>query len=249
MAKAAGGNKRGATVHPDEIYTDGGSGEKQTSKKEKKGASGRSGTGVSASDVETVGNYLRQQNRPYSLIDIFNNLHGAVGKTALQKVLDKLIEDQIIISKSFGKQTVYVVSQTNVAIPSQSELDGMDDMISQLKEQTANLKEQCKINNSKISELQAKLTVPELKERIAKLQQENIVMAAKIQELSSGTRKVDLQEKKIVDAKYLQYSKLMKERKRKCMDALNMITENLTINPREFMQELGMEDDADTTTR
>lgn len=27
------------------------------------------------------------------------------------------------------------------------------------------------------------------------------------------------------------------------MNAINMITENLSINPKEFMQEVGMEDD------
>lgn len=36
--------------------------------------------------------YLKDQNRPYSVNDIFLNLHKEVGKTAVQKALDSLVE-------------------------------------------------------------------------------------------------------------------------------------------------------------
>lgn len=40
--------------------------------------------------VERVRKYLEQQNRPYSVNDIFLNLHKELGKTAVQKILDQL---------------------------------------------------------------------------------------------------------------------------------------------------------------
>lgn len=40
--------------------------------------------------VERVKKYLEQQNRPYSVNDIFLNLHKEIGKTAVQKALDHL---------------------------------------------------------------------------------------------------------------------------------------------------------------
>lgn len=233
---ARGAPKRSA-VHPE----DSSDGEGAKAAKKGKKAGGRS-AGASAADVTTVANYLTQQNRPYSLIDIFNNLHGAVGKTALQKVLDQLAEDQVIVAKAFGKQTVYVVRQSTAAAPSQAELDEMDATIAQLKDKITQAKEQYRAGAARAAELQGRLTVPELGERIAKLQQENAQLAAKIQELSSGARKVDPEEKKKVDAAYSRYSKLMRERKQRCMEALNMITEGMAIRPRDLMHEIGMEE-------
>lgn len=46
-----------------------------------------------------------------NLADLFNNLHGKVGKTALVKVLTQLVDKQQVMSKLYGKQTVYVISQ------------------------------------------------------------------------------------------------------------------------------------------
>ena len=40
--------------------------------------------------AEKVKRYMEQQNRPYSVNDIFLNLHKEVGKTAVQKALDQL---------------------------------------------------------------------------------------------------------------------------------------------------------------
>lgn len=184
-------------------------------KKEKKSFSARSNGLLNQTDIDNVSSYLTRQNRPYSLIDIFNNLHGSIGKSVLQKILEKLIDDQVIIEKPFGKQTVFVVNQSATEVPSQQELNEMDDTISQLKDRIVNLKEECRISSSKIVELQSKLTVSELNQRIANLERENKLADNKIKELSIGNRKVNPEEKKKIDTLYNQYSKISRERKRK----------------------------------
>jgi 26S proteasome regulatory subunit (ATPase 3-interacting protein) len=50
---------------------------------------------------------LESTNRPYSTINVFDNLHGAVKKASLQRVLDKLGADGEINEKSCGKSKVY----------------------------------------------------------------------------------------------------------------------------------------------
>lgn len=45
-----------------------------------------------ASAVDAVLDYLKAQNRPYSVNDIVLNLHKEHGKTAVQKALDKLVQ-------------------------------------------------------------------------------------------------------------------------------------------------------------
>ncbi len=42
---------------------------------------------------ESVLSYLRSQNRPYSAIDVVNNLHNAFGKSDVQRALDSLVAE------------------------------------------------------------------------------------------------------------------------------------------------------------
>lgn len=55
--------------------------------------------------------YLKTQNRPYSATDVYNNLHGKVGKTAVTKLLTLMQENETIHGKVYGKQWVYVARQ------------------------------------------------------------------------------------------------------------------------------------------
>ena len=43
--------------------------------------------------------------------DLFSNLHGKVGKTALPRVLANLVTANLVTQKTYGKQVVYVVRQ------------------------------------------------------------------------------------------------------------------------------------------
>ncbi|KNC82266.1 hypothetical protein SARC_05438 [Sphaeroforma arctica JP610] len=56
--------------------------------------------------------YLRVQNRPYSATDVYNNLGGTLGKTAVTKALAEMAStDAGITEKVYGKQKVYCVKQ------------------------------------------------------------------------------------------------------------------------------------------
>lgn len=57
---------------------------------------------------------MKAQNRPLSATDIFNNLHGAVGKTVLQRILNDSVDRNVIVCKINGKQAIYVYSQVLV---------------------------------------------------------------------------------------------------------------------------------------
>lgn len=65
------------------------------------------------SEESVILNYLRTQNRPYSATDVFNNLHGQVGKTAVVKLLAQMQENGTIHGKVYGKQWVYVARQVS----------------------------------------------------------------------------------------------------------------------------------------
>ena len=104
-----------------------------------------------------------------SLDDVFNNLHGAVGKTAVTKALTTLADSGEITKKQFGKFTLFVARQDLVDPPSQEELDQMDTNINELKENIANLKEQQKSLLAAQQSLNSSLTLEDAIERISVL--------------------------------------------------------------------------------
>lgn len=46
-----------------------------------------------------VYNYMKTQNRPYSVNDIVTNLHNEFGKSAVQKSMDQLVVDGKLFEK------------------------------------------------------------------------------------------------------------------------------------------------------
>lgn len=59
-------------------------------------------------------------------------------------MLNQLAADGSISLKTYGKQQVFVARQDEIEVPSQDEIDRMDDQIVELKEQLAELQAQTK---------------------------------------------------------------------------------------------------------
>ena len=57
--------------------------------------------------------YMRSANRPYSPINVFDNMHGAIPKGVLLRLMDKLVADGKLTLKLFGKAQVYWVAQVS----------------------------------------------------------------------------------------------------------------------------------------
>merc|ERR1712183_485045 len=55
------------------------------------------------SDITKVYEYVKSQNRPYSVADIFTNLRKEVGKTNLTRIMDQLEADGKVVSKTPSK--------------------------------------------------------------------------------------------------------------------------------------------------
>ena len=79
-------------------------------------------------------------------VDVYNNLHGTVGKTAVIKILTALSEQGSLLAKTYGKQIVYVAKQVmltlcisksflkdNLPTPSPEDLNKIDTELDALK--------------------------------------------------------------------------------------------------------------------
>lgn len=179
----------------------------------------------------------------YVLVDIFNNLHGAVGKTAVVKILTNLSERGEISAKAYGKQWVYVARQDLLPVPSSEELNAIDDEINELKNVLQKEKDNLKAAQSKLNMINSSLTTEELQKRISSLDVEVAEMHERLEPLERGTIKVDPAERARIEKKYEASNKAWKQRKKLCNDIIGMLTESISKKPSEFMEELGMEVD------
>ncbi len=77
---------------------------------------------------------MNQQNRPYSIQNIFDNLRKAVKKPALQKALDELVEEKLITCKEYGKSQIFLYNQSNIEEVPDEEIKKVDQNMMETKQ-------------------------------------------------------------------------------------------------------------------
>lgn len=214
----------------------------------KKRTATESSSGGLDKEEQAIFDYLVKQNRPYSAIDIFNNLHGAVGKTACVRVLNCLSEKGLIHQKTYGKQSVYVARQDQDSTATPEELASLDEQINEAKNSLSLKNERNAALQSQLSSLMATPTNEKLGESIKKLRAEIEEKQKRLEKLGTGGQLVDPAERAKVLAESESLNKLLKTRRRMCMDIVNGIMEGAADaigrkSVKEFMQEMGCEVD------
>ncbi|KJE95582.1 hypothetical protein CAOG_006022 [Capsaspora owczarzaki ATCC 30864] len=173
--------------------------------------------GAVDNDESVILDYLNKQNRPYSAIDIFNNLHGAVGKTAVTKALASLTAGEKIIEKEYGKQHVYCPRQDQFEIPDEAELDQLDQTIDELRDQ---LREE----NVKVSG--ASMKTVDIIARVAALRTKNAANMERLEKLKTGTKLVSSAEIARVKKNYTTAHTAWRSRKKMCMNVIDQVMES-----------------------
>ncbi|OMJ81292.1 hypothetical protein SteCoe_18286 [Stentor coeruleus] len=117
-------------------------------------------------DEAVVFEYMFHQNRPYSLLNIFDNLRGAIKKPQMQKVLDKLVENGKFQSKEYGKVKIYLVNQQLIPEISQTELEELDHKIAELNEELETIRTEVKELQIQTKELENALSLEEIQKQL-----------------------------------------------------------------------------------
>jgi len=189
--------------------------------------------------------YLQQQNRPYSAVDIYNNLHKEFGKTAVEKSLETLSEDGKIDKKTYGKQKVFAPCQSKYGDYNENELKGLDCNIKELQEELTLLSSQVKKKDNELNGLSSQIKTEDAVAAIENLIKENEVLKDRIQKLKTGTVLITKEErKKIFENKEKNVSHWRK-RKRMTTDIVDSILEGYPKSKKDLLEEVGMETDED----
>lgn len=111
---------------------------------------------------------MKKQNRPYSLINIFDNLHGKIKKPQVQRILDSLTDAGELQMKEFGKAKIYLLNQKSIPDVNQSELDQLTKEVQELRTAHRELTDEIKSLTAELKELQNAPTEEQLDAEIAK---------------------------------------------------------------------------------
>lgn len=79
-------------------------------------------------------NYFKQQNRPYSAIQVYDNLHHRAAKSVVEKALTNLCDGSNgLICKEYGKSKIYYVNQDILPKESDGDMDQIEEDIDTLQ--------------------------------------------------------------------------------------------------------------------
>ncbi|PAV91818.1 hypothetical protein WR25_18978 [Diploscapter pachys] len=195
--------------------------------------------------MTTVPQYLIDQNRPYSPIDIYNNLHQEFGKTLIVKALEAAVTGGKIKEKAVGKQKIYYANQENFENSDDSALGEYDVKIGELSETVSHLNNEHKELDKELKTLIADETTENLKFTLQIMTNRSKAMEERCATLEAG-RNTDVEsEGKQLAVKESTINKVLKTRKRLASDMFNSIRENSMLTKKALVESLGIEVEKD----
>ena len=191
-----------------------------------------------------VYDYMKAQNRPYSLINIFDNLHGAIKKSQLTKILDSLVDEGSLIMKEYNTK-IYLFNQDKLDIKvTDTDIDKIQSEIDEKREENKKLKEEISTKQNELKILTLSLTDEELKAKIKELKKELAKMKAKVDDIKEN--KIDpVPPEKMNEARenFEKELKVFKKTKKICVDIVNDISDGLELKLKETFEKIGIETD------
>lgn len=205
--------------------------------------------GKDAQAFKAVLDYLNKQNRPYSAIDICNNLHKEHGKTAIVKACEGLAAKGDIKEKVYGKQKVYLADQSQFPEVDDSEIKSMDGKITELTEKLKTTMDEVKRLETELRTLNSCLSTEEAQKQLTEVSEECSHFQAKLSKLKEGGNVVSPEEKDRVFSSRLKYVKEWRKRKRITNDILNAILEGYPKPKKQLYEDIGIETDEEYSVK
>lgn len=201
----------------------------------------------SSSDKETVRDFMTKANRPFSANDVISGVQRqGVGKSAVEKALNQLVEENQLVLKMNGKQKIYCATQPDSTAEDQRDVQLMDEELLKTDLAFREVERKYKQSEAEVKMIQGTHTVEELKRKLAEV--EEMVEALRerkkrLSEAAGGGTAMPEKEKDQVKKDYEKYAKEYKKRKRLCTDVLDSILENCPKTKKVLFEEIGVETD------
>jgi 26S proteasome regulatory subunit (ATPase 3-interacting protein) len=190
---------------------------------------------------KSILDYMRAQNRPYSLLNVFDNMHAPFVKAQMQAALERLVAEGHLVVKEYGAQKFFFCPQNSFGDCSLAATAGLEQEINQTRAELADL-------NAKIAGLLAdcppsdellRADKAKLETRLQAVLADIKVIQARIDEYAKRADAVTE-----FDTAIKKFGKVLDEctkRKKICANLLAFVAEQLNVAKPELIDELGLD--------
>ncbi|KAL4158901.1 hypothetical protein PRNP1_004675 [Phytophthora ramorum] len=188
--------------------------------------------------------YMRKTNRPYSLLNVFENMHRAIAKPSLTKLLDNLVVKEELASKTYGKAKIYYMNQNNLPVPSEAECLALEEQIKVVTADCTATEQELKGAEATLSGITSQISNADLDAALKQLDEEAAILEKKVETLDRPDRvPVSPGRKDALKRKFTKYRTAWVARKRIAMDGVNQIADGMEKKPKAVLDLVGVETD------
>lgn len=200
---------------------------------------------MSAGDAEAaVLDYMRKTNRPYSLLNVFENMHRVIAKPSLTKLLDNLVVKEELASKTYGKAKIYYLNQNNLPVPSEEERLAIEEQINTVTAECTASEQELKSAETTLSGISSQISDADLDAALNQLEDEAAALETKVETLDQpGRAPVSPGRKNALKRKFTKFRTAWVQRKRIAMDGVNQIADGMEKKPKAVLDLVGVETD------
>ncbi|EUD64426.1 hypothetical protein C922_05201 [Plasmodium inui San Antonio 1] len=205
------------------------------------------GAKITLSEEETkekIYKYMKQTNRPYSVINVYDNLHGTISKNVVQKLMDELSTEKKLQCKEYGKAKVYLVNQREFKSLNMQEMGKLKKDIELIREQTEvaknDLNHFVKIKKKLIQDLELVENVDKYKKEFQLVEEE-----IKMYEKANKACKLTSDEIDLIKNKHGYLHAMWLKRKRLCVEIIKCVATLTDKDSRGVIFHLGIDVDED----
>ncbi|KAG6943942.1 hypothetical protein JG688_00017355 [Phytophthora aleatoria] len=200
---------------------------------------------MKAEDAEAaVLDYMRKTNRPYSLLNVFENMHRAIAKPSLTKLLDNLVAKEELVSKTYGKAKIYYMNQNNLPVPSEEERLAIEEQIKTVTSECTASEQELKSAEATLSGITSQISDADLDAALKQLEEEAATLETKVETLDQpGRVPVSPGRKDALKRKFTKYRTAWVARKRIAMDGVNQIADGMEKKTKAVLDLVGVETD------
>lgn len=190
--------------------------------------------------TDIVAEYFKKTNRPYSLINLFDNLHGKYKKAQLEAALARLVKDGVLRQKEFGKNIIWWQNQHLIKVD-EATMNFEKNRYTQLKSEADAAKLTVNELKATLAATEKQPTTQQLKEQLEELDKRLLTLDDEYNQYQSNDIEL-VSEQEI--AKWEQEIEEVRKIKRKRMLIFNSIVSVLTqegTTKQELFEKAGIE--------
>jgi 26S proteasome regulatory subunit (ATPase 3-interacting protein) len=190
--------------------------------------------------------YMRRGNRPYSALNVYDNLHGAVGKAVVPRILDKLAADGRLKSKTYGKAVVYWPDQAGYGTAAPEEMDALNARLNELSAAATEVGARKRALEAQLAAAASALSDEALAAAVTEQQAATAALAerlAKLKAASGAAPLVTAAQKAALAATLERFKRAWAARRAMVTEVVDSMAEGMERKPAAVMADIGVESD------